>query len=116
MAARNFLPRCNAFFYRIPIESLKICDSNEMHLGTKFLAAIFSAILYCSYVRAIHCTFIAMGLNIFGISLKIDVAYLSREVKRSMHVVLCKENPCNLINVFGSFSVILQSLNFYKVS
>ena len=33
MAARNFLPRCNAFFYRIPIESLKICNSNEMHLG-----------------------------------------------------------------------------------
>ena len=46
MAARNFLPRCTAFFNRIPVESLKICNSNAMHLGKKFLAAIFSAILY----------------------------------------------------------------------
>ena len=47
MAARNFLPRCTAFFNRILIESLKICYSNALHLGKKFLAAIFSAILYC---------------------------------------------------------------------
>ena len=47
MAARNFLPRCTAFFNRIPMESLKICYSNAVHLGKKFLAAIFSAILYC---------------------------------------------------------------------
>ena len=46
MADRNFLPRCTAFFNQIPIESLKICNSNAMHLGKKFLAAIFSAILY----------------------------------------------------------------------
>ena len=44
MAARNFLPRCTAFFNRIPMESLKICYSNAVHLGKKFLAAIFSAI------------------------------------------------------------------------
>ena len=45
MAARNFLPRCTAFFNPIPIESLKICDSNAMHLGKKLLAAIFSALV-----------------------------------------------------------------------
>ena len=37
----------SAFFNRIPIGSLKICNSNAMHLGKKFLAAIFSAILHC---------------------------------------------------------------------
>ena len=41
-----FLPRCSAFFNQIPIESLKICNSNAVYLGKKFLAAIFSAILY----------------------------------------------------------------------
>ena len=46
MAARNFLPRCTAFYNRIPIDSLTIPDSNTMHLGKKFLAAIFSVIVY----------------------------------------------------------------------
>ena len=46
MAARNFVLRCTTFFSRIPIESIKICNSNAMHLGKKFLAAIFSAILF----------------------------------------------------------------------
>ena len=45
-AEEFFLPRCTAVFSRIPIESLKICDSKAMHLGKKFLAAIFSTILY----------------------------------------------------------------------
>ena len=46
MAARNFLPRCIAFYNRIPIDSLKIHHSNAMHLDKKFLAAIFSVIVY----------------------------------------------------------------------
>ena len=46
MAARNFLPRCTAFYDRIPIKSLRIRNSNALHLGKKFLAAIFSAIVY----------------------------------------------------------------------
>ena len=46
MAARNFLPKCILFFNRIPIESLRICNSNAMHLGKKFLAAIFSVTVY----------------------------------------------------------------------
>ena len=46
MAARNFLPRCNAFFNRIPIELLRILNSNAKHLGKKFLAAIFCVIVY----------------------------------------------------------------------
>ena len=49
MATRNFFPRCTAFFNRIPIELLKICNLKAMHLGKKFLAAIFSAILYSSW-------------------------------------------------------------------
>ena len=39
------LPRCIAFFNRITIESLKIHRSNAVHLGKKFVAAIFSAII-----------------------------------------------------------------------
>ena len=46
MIALKFLPRCTAFFNQIPIESLKICNSNAIHLGKKFLTAIFSAIFY----------------------------------------------------------------------
>ena len=46
-AGRNFLPRSTAFFDQIPIESLRIRNSYEMHLGKKFLAAIFSVIVYC---------------------------------------------------------------------
>ena len=37
MAARNFLPRCTAFFNRIPIELLKICRLSAMHLGKNSL-------------------------------------------------------------------------------
>ena len=44
MAARNFLPRCTAFFNGVPIKSLKICNSNTMHLGENFLATILSVI------------------------------------------------------------------------
>ena len=33
MVASFFLPRCTTFFNRIPIESLKTCYSNAMHLG-----------------------------------------------------------------------------------
>ena len=52
MAARNFLPRCTAFFNRIPIQSLRIRNSNAMHLGKKFFAAIFSVIVYsCCFWR-----------------------------------------------------------------
>ena len=39
------------FFNRIPIESVKICNSNVMHLGKKFIAAIFSAILFWRVFR-----------------------------------------------------------------
>ena len=31
------------------LESLKICNSNATHLGEKFLATIFSAILYFTF-------------------------------------------------------------------
>ena len=46
MAARNFLPRCIAFELQIFNDSIGIRLKNAVHLGKKFLAAIFSAILY----------------------------------------------------------------------
>ena len=46
MVAKSLLPRCTAFFNRISIESLEICNSSAMHLGKKFVATILSAILY----------------------------------------------------------------------
>ena len=49
MAARKFLPRCIAFYNRISIDSLKISNSSAMHLGNKFLAVIFSVIVYCNF-------------------------------------------------------------------
>ena len=42
----GLLPRCTAFYTRIPIESSKIRDSNAKHLGNELLAVIFSAIVY----------------------------------------------------------------------
>ena len=45
MEARNFSPRCVGFFIRIPMESLKIRDSNAMHLGKKFFATILGVII-----------------------------------------------------------------------
>ena len=47
----NFLPRCTTFFNNLPMESLEICNSNAVQLGKKFLAAIFSAILYSTEVN-----------------------------------------------------------------
>ena len=47
MAARNFLPRCIALESGIVNESIGIRLQNAMHLGKKFLAAIFSVIVYC---------------------------------------------------------------------
>ena len=42
----EFLPRCIAFFNRIPKESLIIPNSHATHIGTTFLAAIFSVIVF----------------------------------------------------------------------
>ena len=52
MAARSFLPRCIAFELQIFNDSIGIRLKNAVHLGKKFLAAILSAILYCT--RHIH--------------------------------------------------------------
>ena len=56
-----------------------------------------------------------MRLKILGICFKIDVALFLREVKLLLRNFLRKENPYNLINVLGPFSVILQPRNFNKV-
>ena len=58
IAERNFLQRYTAFFNRIPIESLSFCSSSAMHLCKKFLAAIFSAILFkTKIIRISSCEF-----------------------------------------------------------
>ena len=46
MAARNFLPRCTAFELQTFNDSIGIRLKNAVHLGKKFLAVIFSAIVY----------------------------------------------------------------------
>ena len=43
MVARNCLPRCIAFYNRIPIESLTIPDLNAVHLGKK---SIFESYIF----------------------------------------------------------------------
>ena len=59
-----------------------------------------------SYPRHIY---VAIGLKIFGICLKIDVVLLFRDVKRHLrNGMLCKESPHNLINALGPFSATLQ--------
>ena len=62
VAARSFLPTYTALFNLTPIESLKICNSNAMHRGKKFFAAIFSAIVYSitgllTFVLGVSCQF-----------------------------------------------------------
>ena len=47
MVARNFLPKCIAFYNQIPKDSLKVPNLNAMHLARNFLAAIFSVIVQC---------------------------------------------------------------------
>ena len=50
MAARNFLPKCIAFELQSFNDSIGIRSKNAVHLGKKFLATIFSAILYWQMV------------------------------------------------------------------
>ena len=77
-AVEEFLPRCIAFFNRMPIESLKIRSLSAVHLGKKFLAPIFIAIVYCvdnscfPSVGTIRCCF---GLLYNTIPLVSKVAY-----------------------------------------
>ena len=49
MELRNFLPRCIVFELRILNDSIGIRSKNVVHLDKKFLAAIFSVIVYCSF-------------------------------------------------------------------
>ena len=51
MAVKKSLPRCIAFYDRIPIDSLTIPNSNAMHFGKKFLAAILSVIDLLAILR-----------------------------------------------------------------
>ena len=51
MAARNFLRRCIAFELQIFDASKGIRSKNAVHLGKKFLAAIFNAIVYFREVK-----------------------------------------------------------------
>ena len=57
MAARNFLPRCIAFESRILNDYIGIRLKNAVHLGKKFLAAIFSVIVYWLFCHFSFCIF-----------------------------------------------------------
>ena len=46
---KEFLSRCTVFYLQIPNNSVGIRLKNAMHLGRKFLAAIFSAIVFSSF-------------------------------------------------------------------
>ena len=46
MAVRYFYQRCTVFINQIPIQLLKIRNSNALLRGKKSLIAIFSAIVY----------------------------------------------------------------------
>ena len=61
----QFLPRSTAIFNQILVESLKIRNASLMHLDKKFIAAIFSAMVYQSsrpilisvvYLSCVHFT------------------------------------------------------------
>ena len=56
------------------------------------------------------------GIEISGILLRINVLKPLREVKRPLHIVLCKESHYDLIDILGSFSVTLLPWKFYKVA
>ena len=59
--------------------------------------------MQCLMGEDICCIFIAMGLKIFVICLKIDVLLLSRKLKRLFRIVLCEESLYELINVLAHF-------------
>ena len=48
--SKERLPGCSVFFNGIPIGSLRIRNSNIMHLDKKFLDAIVSVIVYCAVI------------------------------------------------------------------
>ena len=57
------------FFNRIPIETLKICNSNAMNLGKKFLAAI-----YCDCELRKH-VLLAGLCDFFSSSIFLDIGF-----------------------------------------
>ena len=54
--AEKFFTKIHCNLNRIPIQSLRFRNQNAMHLGKKFLAAIFSAIIYYSIRSSLYLT------------------------------------------------------------
>ena len=54
IATRNPLPRCFAFELRILHDSIRIRLKTAVHLRKKFLAAIFSVIVYCAHSKILQ--------------------------------------------------------------
>ena len=71
------------FFNRIPIESLKICYSNAMQLGQKFLAAIFSAILYFDSKSNVN-DLLVHKKSFCQFSVECDLKFLRHRVRKKM--------------------------------
>ena len=58
----NFLPRCIAFYHRIPIDKLNNPNSNAMQLGKAFFTAMFSVIfcrLTCIMSKPLFATWVS---------------------------------------------------------
>ena len=69
-----FLPRCIAYFNRIPIELLKISHSNAMHLRKNCSPLSFvqsSIALICGGIKTSRCCCITESVFVYEVGLKI---------------------------------------------
>ena len=82
MAGRNFFPRCVAFELQIYFDSIGIRLKSAMHLGKKFLAAIFSVIVYSVFAK-----FAALEFGWFGITNQTYTMLVSFKVLFSFKVL-----------------------------
>ena len=106
----EFLPRCFAFYNRIPIDSLTIPDSNAMHLGKMFLAAIFSVIVYWQPLTVT----VPLLLLIFHQKLLFASVFLKRSDRNRPLLILLDEVA--LSSIEGTFQPLLLILFVWKVN
>ena len=97
MAARNFLPRCTAFFNRIPIESLRILNSNAMYLGKKFLAAIFRVIVHSLLLIHFYGDSTQQLMHFYDL----DVVLVTEKLSLSSNVLLLSVDMTTLDDSFS---------------
>ena len=99
----EFLPSFTAFFNQIPIELLKICNSNVVHLGKKFLSAIFSAILYYEFTKFPHSKATIIDQLIYVVFYQVQSTKQSKDFSNQAHSSddWKFENSCYLVPLSG---------------